>query len=72
MNNSKKFYVVTVGRTPGIYSTWAECQQQTNGFPSAKFKSYATFEEATDAFEQSNSNLISTLAERRIWGFILC
>lgn len=30
-------YIVTVGRKPGIYMTWHECEQQISGFPGAKF-----------------------------------
>ncbi|WP_281890302.1 ribonuclease H [Paenibacillus sp. YYML68] len=41
-----KYYVVWEGKQPGVYSTWAECQAQTNGYPQAKFKSYETEEEA--------------------------
>jgi hypothetical protein len=29
--NGPKFYAVRVGRTPGIYYSWPECQKQTNG-----------------------------------------
>jgi ribonuclease HI len=46
----KKFYVVWVGRQPGIYRTWAECQEQTKGYPQAKYKSYESLEEANKAF----------------------
>lgn len=43
---AKKFYAVKTGRVPGIYGTWAECQQQTNGFSGAVFKSFGTRQEA--------------------------
>ena len=41
-----KYYAVAVGRKPGIYDTWAECQAQTDGFSNAKFKSFKTKDEA--------------------------
>lgn len=44
-----KYYVVWEGRQPGVYTTWAECQAQTNGFPQAKFKSYESEAEAKAA-----------------------
>jgi len=47
----KKFYVVWVGRKPGIYSTWAECAEQVNGFNDAKYKSFSTEAQAQTAFE---------------------
>ncbi|AJD93133.1 ribonuclease H (plasmid) [Jeotgalibacillus malaysiensis] len=41
-----KFYAVLAGHKPGIYLTWAECQEQTKGFKGAKYKSFPTREEA--------------------------
>ena len=43
-----KFYAVRVGRTPGIYLSWAECDAATKGFPGAVFKSFKTRAEAED------------------------
>lgn len=42
----KKFYAVRVGKRPGIYSTWSECEEQVKGFSGAIYKSYATLGEA--------------------------
>ena len=42
----KKFYAVKVGKVPGIYSTWSECEEQVKGCPSASYKSFATLSEA--------------------------
>lgn len=41
-----KYYAVRVGRSTGIFGTWAECQKQVTGFPGAVFKSFTTIEEA--------------------------
>lgn len=41
-----RFYVVFKGRKPGIYHTWEDCQEQTNGFSGFLSKEYDTFEEA--------------------------
>jgi len=49
MSKSKKFYAVRVGREPGVYDTWDECKEQTNGFKGAKFKSWPTRELAEKA-----------------------
>lgn len=43
---AKKFYAVKVGKTPGIYETWADCQNQINGYSGAVYKGFATKEEA--------------------------
>lgn len=41
-----KYYAVKVGRKPGIYTKWSDCQKQVNKYPKAVFKSFATLEEA--------------------------
>lgn len=43
---AKKFYAVKIGKTPGVYETWGECQNQINGFSGAVYKGFATKEEA--------------------------
>ncbi|KIR52308.1 ATP-dependent DNA helicase PIF1 [Cryptococcus gattii Ru294] len=40
------FYAVRCGRRPGVYITWAECQQQVHMFPGAIFKKFPTHDEA--------------------------
>jgi ribonuclease HI len=47
----KKYYVVWSGRKTGIFETWAECEQQTKGYQGARFKSFSTLEEATQALK---------------------
>ncbi len=51
----QKFYAVKVGREPGIYKTWAECQKQTSGFPSAVFKSFTTMAQAEEYMNGSTA-----------------
>ncbi len=41
-----KYYAVRVGRSTGVFLTWAECQKQVTGFPGAVFRSFTTIEEA--------------------------
>lgn len=43
---SKKVYAVRSGRKPGIYNTWAQCQEQIRGFSGAVFKGFPTLAEA--------------------------
>ena len=35
-----KYYAVRVGRVPGIYTTWVECEKQVKYFRKAVFKSF--------------------------------
>ena len=46
-----KFYVVWKGKKPGVYRTWADCQQQVSGVEGAKFKSFTSYAEAMSAYE---------------------
>lgn len=43
---AKNFYAVKVGLVPGIYKTWAECQNNTVGISGAKFQGFMTYDEA--------------------------
>ncbi len=53
-NMSKgKFYVVWKGVTPGVFETWRECQAQIKGYGGALYKSFATREEAEQAYASS-------------------
>ena len=47
----KKFYVVWRGRKTGIFTDWETCKKQVDGYPSAKFKSFPTREQAEAAFQ---------------------
>jgi caulimovirus viroplasmin len=41
-----KFYVVWCGRVPGVYTSWDECREQVEGFPGARYKAFASRDEA--------------------------
>jgi ribonuclease HI len=47
--SQKKFYAVAIGRQTGIYTSWSGpqgAQQQVNGFQGARYKGFATYDEA--------------------------
>ncbi|GFY98197.1 hypothetical protein Acr_12g0007380 [Actinidia rufa] len=50
MTRKQYYYVVFVGRNPGIYNTWAACSQQVYGFPCAVYKKYGSWDEANNAW----------------------
>ena len=52
------FYVVWQGHEPGIYDSWAACEAQVKGI-AAKYKGFATIEEAQKAFQSSPEEYIS-------------
>lgn len=41
-----KCYAVRVGRVPGIYATWDECQKQTSGFSGAEYQKCGSVKDA--------------------------
>jgi ribonuclease HI len=47
---AKKFYVIWVGREPGIYTDWPTAQKQVIKFAGAQYKSFPTKAEADAAF----------------------
>ncbi len=44
--SKKKYYAVAVGRVPGIYTDWPAAEAQVKGCQGAKFKGFASREEA--------------------------
>lgn len=44
----KAFYVVRVGRVPGIYRSWNDCKIHTTGYPGAIFKGFDDEAEAVE------------------------
>lgn len=45
-NAKKKYYAVRIGRKPGIYDTWDECNDNVYGYSGAVYKSFFSLEEA--------------------------
>ncbi|TVY01406.1 ribonuclease H [Cohnella terricola] len=48
----QKYYVVWVGRTPGVYSDWAKCKEQIDKYDEAKYKSYESKTAADQAYRE--------------------
>lgn len=46
-----KYYVVWVGHAPGIYDNWTACKEQVEGYPDARYQSFASLAEAKEAWE---------------------
>jgi len=51
----EKFYVVIVGRKPGIYTSWNECKKYVRKYAGAQFKSFKTLEEAEKYFKEKSN-----------------
>ena len=50
------FYAVARGKSPGIYSNWANCEKQVKAFPNARYKKFPTKPEA-EKFITENSSI---------------
>ena len=48
----KYYYVVLIGRTPGVYNTLEECDEQVNNFSASYYKKFSTLEEANEEYER--------------------
>ncbi|OWY97998.1 Ribonuclease [Phytophthora megakarya] len=50
------FYAVAAGRSPGIFTTWSECEAQVKGFTGARYKkfSFSTNAEAQSFMDDYN------------------
>ncbi|XP_053634770.2 ribonuclease H1 [Cherax quadricarinatus] len=57
------FYAVARGHKPGIYEKWSDCQEQIQGYRCARYKKFATMDEAKE-FVQENS-LTNPIVDRR-------
>ena len=52
----KNYYVVWVGRKPGIYKTWDECKKEIDAFWGAKYMGFKSSHEAQKAFIEGYRN----------------
>ncbi len=67
----KKFYVVWKGVNPGVYDNWRDCKLQVEGYDNALYKSFATQQEAEDAFSDSPDRYIGNNQSKKKVGNIL-
>jgi ribonuclease HI len=52
------YYVVWKGHQPGIYDSWDKCRKQVEGFTAARYKGFATLEEARNAFQGDPNDFV--------------
>ena len=58
-----KYYVVWQGHQTGIYDSWEKCKKQVDGVAAAKYKGFATLEEARQAFGSNAWNYLGKAAK---------
>jgi ribonuclease HII len=54
-NQRKPYYAVRKGRTPGVYSSWEECEAQVKGFSHAEYHKFTKLDEAETYLQNSVS-----------------
>lgn len=65
-SNAGKYYVVWVGRHPGVYDNWADAKEQIESFPGALFKGFKTKDAAVKAFRSADNEAPADVAHRFI------
>lgn len=64
MKKSKsKYYVVWEGHQTGIFDSWDKCKKQVDGYTAAKYKGFATMDEAKGAIGSNAWNYIGKAAK---------
>lgn len=58
--SNQNYYAVAKGRQVGIYRTWADCQQQVNGYSGPKFKKFSSQADAEAFIKQYESSSSSS------------
>lgn len=63
----QKYYVVWKGRRTGIFTTWAACEKQVNGFVGAQFKAFEGKVEAEAAYLANYDDYKGKSSTHRKW-----
>ena len=61
MGTKRKFYVVWIGRHPGVYDTWEDAAAQVENFPGARFRAFGSSAEAAMAYRSFENNDLKSL-----------
>ena len=57
--SAARWYAVRAGRQTGVFPSWSECKPLVDGFPGARYKRFATKDDA-DAFVATTSPLLQS------------
>ena len=61
----QKYYVVWVGKNPGIYHDWAKAKAQIDGVADARYKSFESEAEAEYAYSQKPEKILFGQASKK-------
>jgi ribonuclease HI len=62
------YYSVKIGRIPGIYLTWKECEENIKGYSKSKYKKFKSIEKAEDYLKNTD---LKTNIEKKYEGLVL-
>jgi len=62
----QKYYTVWLGKQSGVYESWEECEEQVKGVDGAKYKSFATREEADEALSEDPAKHITPAVRKSV------
>jgi ribonuclease HI len=62
---AKKYYVVWEGKKRGIFTSWNVCKKNIEGFPGAKYKSFADKDLAEKAFKGNYEDYKGTSTKKK-------
>lgn len=63
-----KLYAVRIGRIPGIYTDWSQCESQIKGFSGAEYKSFTNIDDANEYMNPIPAIFIDTCPECGVKG----
>lgn len=58
------YYSVIIGRVPGIYLTWKECEENVKGYSKAQYKKFESKEKAEEYMKQNKNTKIEEKIEK--------
>ena len=64
--SSKKYYAVLKGRKIGIFESWAECEEQINGFSGALYKSFKSRGKAEEALGLISQSVLFPIERKEV------
>jgi len=64
--SSKKYYAVLKGRKTGIFESWAECEEQIDGFSGALYKSFKSRGQAEEALGLISQSILFPIEQKEV------
>jgi ribonuclease HI len=63
---ASNFYSVKIGRVPGVYNSWEECEKQIRGFSGAVYKKFKDYDSAVEFIKGSKVHTSQNIPEKDV------